>query len=301
MTSEPDQGTTFVVTLAYRRASAADASLPEEGESPIVDELALPDRLDVSSEIPVVLLVEDNDELAHFITQSLPTTYQIHRVSHGADGFEQAVQRMPDLVLSDVLMPVMDGYMLCNKLKTDPRTSHIPVVLLTAKSAPESRVTGLSLGADDYITKPFHVTELQLRIRNLLDGRRRLREWVRQSLTQLRDVAPNPASTQPDPFLSTLYELLDNHLDDSTFDVDQLTRRIGMSRASLYRKIKAVADLPVNELIRNYRLKRATQYLRQGQSVSETAYLVGFESPSYFAKCFRDLYQLTPSEFAEER
>lgn len=157
--------------------------------------------------------------------------------------------RLPDLIISDILMPVMDGYTLCRKLKTDQRTSHIPVILLTAKSEQQSRVRGLTLGADDYITKPFHVAELRLRIRNLLDGRRRLRKWVRQSLTQPGGIVPDLVPAHPDPFLLTLYGLLDSHLDDSAFDVNQLTKQIGMSRASLYRKIKAVTDLPVNELI----------------------------------------------------
>jgi DNA-binding response OmpR family regulator len=294
-------GTTFVVDLPYRRAGDNGQPAGIAAMAGVMERAHQPESAPaIAADEPIVLLVEDNDELAAFIAQSLPMTYKIHRAANGAEGFERALELMPDLVLSDVLMPVMDGYSLCRKLKTDQQTSHIPVILLTAKGEQESRTIGLTQGADDYITKPFHLPELQLRIRNQLYGRRRLREWVYHSFTRLENAVTSPDVTLSDAFLATLYGILDEHLDDSDFGVDELAAQIGMSRASLYRKIKAVTDLPVNELIRNYRLKRATHYLRRGQSVAETAYLVGFESPSYFTKCFRDLYQLTPSEFAEE-
>jgi YesN/AraC family two-component response regulator len=221
----------------------------------------------------------------------------VERASNGVQGFDIVIERMPDLVLSDVLMPVMDGYTLCDKLKTDPRTSHIPVVLLTAKSTLDNRVHGLRLGADDYITKPFHLAELQLRLGNLLASRQRLRDWVGQRLVQPDSDLADHELGQSDPFLLQLYALLDAHLDDSDFGITQLSRAIGMSRASLYRKLEAISGLAVNEFIHRYRLKRSTAYLRQGQTIAATAYLVGFSSPSYFSQCFRKLYQLTPTEF----
>jgi signal transduction histidine kinase/CheY-like chemotaxis protein len=294
VTSQPGVGTTFTVQLPYERA------FPEPVTPKSIDDnqgSQFADTAPRAAQAPLILLVEDNGDLAEVICQSLPAAYQVERASNGAQGFDMAIERMPDLVLSDVLMPVMDGYTLCDKLKTDSRTSHIPVVLLTAKSTLDNRVHGLRLGADDYITKPFHLAELQLRLGNLLASRQRLRDWVGQNLAQPDQDLADHELAQSDPFLLQLYALLDAHLDDSDFGITQLSRAIGMSRASLYRKLEAISGLAVNEFIHRYRLKRSTAYLRQGQTIAATAYLVGFSSPSYFSQCFRKLYQLTPSEF----
>ncbi|UFH57407.1 ATP-binding protein [Spirosoma sp. KNUC1025] len=295
----PGIGTTFTITLPYRPVVTSPVSPTSENAADLVSQSVDHKSRQPDWESPLLLVVEDNDELADFIRESLPSHYRQYRAVDGLDGYEKALELSPDLILSDVLMPRMDGYTLCSQLKSDVRTSHIPIVLLTAKSALESRLKGLSVGADDYILKPFHLTELQLRIQNLLDGRARLRDWVRQSLAQAEEAPSAPAP--PDPFLSRIYQLLDEHLSDTTFGVNEVAREVGMSRASLYRKIKAVSDLPVNELMQQYRLKKATYYLRQGRGIAETAYIIGFESPGYFTKCFRDLYQLTPSEFIQTK
>ncbi|GAB3493256.1 hybrid sensor histidine kinase/response regulator transcription factor [Spirosoma knui] len=295
--SEPGVGTTFTVRFPCQSAFHEPIVLTALADT---QESSLLHASPPSTGTPLILLVEDNDDLAEFISQSLPASYRVERASDGAQGFQRATEHMPDLVLSDVLMPVMDGYTLCEKLKTDPRTSHIPVVLLTAKSTLSSRVNGLKLGADDYITKPFHVDELRLRIQNLLENRRRLREWVGQSLAEPDTVLSDAELAQSDPFLTQFYTILNEHLDDSAFGINELVREMGMSRASLYRKLEAVSGLSANELIQNYRLKRSAEYLRQGQPITATAYLVGFSSPSYFSQCFRKLYQLTPSEFISQ-
>ena len=296
--SQPGVSTTFTIRLPYQPANREQAAPKATDDSQGNQRI---NTAQPTAESPLILLVEDNNDLAEFISQSLPAWYQLIRASDGAQGLQLAIERIPDLVLSDVLMPVMDGYTLCEKLKTDPHTSHIPVVLLTAKSSLDNRVKGLRLGADDYMTKPFHLAELQLRIQNLLDNQRRLRAWVRQSLAQPDKVISDHELAQSDPFLVRFYTILNEHLDDSEFGINQLSHEIGMSRASLYRKLEAISSLPVNELIQNYRLKRSTEHLRQGQTITATAYLVGFSSPSYFSQCFRKLYQLTPSEFVTQR
>ncbi|RRA98128.1 ATP-binding protein [Larkinella rosea] len=298
VTSVVNQGTTFVVDLPFRRvaesASAGEVAnlngIHEEQWGKADDEAASADR-------PRILIVEDNDELALFLLDSLPPTYRLRRAVDGRDGLEQAQEYQPDLIISDVLMPRMDGFALCGHLKTDLRTSHIPVILLTAKTSTENRLEGLSQGADDYLTKPFQVRELHLRVRNQLDSKRRQRDWVRTSLTQPGTNATPSVSPPIDPFLDQLYALIESHLDDPMFNVESLVTALGMSRSSLFRKVKSLADLSVNELVRNYRLKRAAQLLREGHAITETAYRVGFDSPSYFSKCFRELYQLTPREF----
>ncbi|MBD2705882.1 response regulator [Spirosoma sp. BT702] len=297
--SQLNQGTTFVVELPYRRVDTSEA----EPDGAATSNPEVNDDAWSSSDKPAearLLVVEDNDELARFIVESLPQHYRIRRAVNGRDGLEQALEHLPDLIISDVMMPLMDGFTLCSQLKTDLRSSHIPIILLTAKSSSENRLAGLSLGADDYLTKPFQLAELQLRVRNQLVSKQRQREWVRASLSN-----PNPASFQPpseptDPFLTRVYALLEANLSDSGFGLEQITLELGMSRNNLFRKVKALTDLTAIDLLRNFRLKRAAQLLRSGVSVSETAYQVGFESPAYFSKCFRDLYHLSPREFAAQ-
>lgn len=301
--SQPGQGTTFRVSLPYQSvqdpglvdpvaAAAVAAGAPAETatEEPASDNRSAGSP---AAESAVLLLVEDNDDMARFISQSLPTTYKVHRAVDGLDGLEQARHLMPDLIISDVMMPRMDGYALCQQLKTDPGTDHIPVILLTAKISLDSRMQGLRLGADEYLDKPFHVAELQLRVRNLLATQRRFREQLRAELH-----APVALSKPAHPFLQTLYQTLDQHLDDTAFGVEELAQHANMSRMQLYRKLKALAGLPATDFIREYRLKQSVALLQQGLSVSETAYAVGFDSPSYFGQCFREQFGQPPSRFA---
>lgn len=251
-----------------------------------------------------ILLVEDNDELAEFIADSLPKSYNISRAANGAEAFEKALEFMPDLVISDVLMPVMDGYEFCANLKRDKRTDHIPLIMLTAKAAYDNRIEGLSVGADDYLTKPFHIKELQLRVKNLLERQRLLREKLCLQLSNPASmVSGSLTKTKNDPqdiFIQKLCELVEEKLDDSSFSVQELATAVGMSRSSLYNKLKTLTGLPAGDIIKNYRLKRAAQFLKEGNNSSETAYKVGFESPAYFSKCFKEFYQVTPLEFIQK-
>ncbi|WP_171062940.1 ATP-binding protein [Larkinella sp. C7] len=313
MESEVGLGTSVTVSLPYRRVNADEKTeIPElpstvsfltepdhTGFSELEREIDSRESANPNAEQTELLLVEDNDELADFIIGSLPGQYQIHRAANGVEGLRLAIERMPELIISDVLMPVMDGFEFCQKIKANDATSHIPVMLLTAKSSTENRLEGLLLGADDYITKPFLVSELQLRVRNLLEQRRLVREWVRASLLSPVTLVTLPVAETVDPYLNKLYQLIETRLDDSGFGVDELAEVSGLSRTNLYRKVKALTGLPANQFIRNYRLKRGSQLLRQGYSPSETATMVGFESHSYFTRCFRELYRMTPTEFAE--
>ncbi|TDE11274.1 hybrid sensor histidine kinase/response regulator transcription factor [Dyadobacter psychrotolerans] len=303
--------TKFTVWLPYRKADISDGisnqpfiSLKTENQSYglINDVLDSGQGKSVSSEAVSVLLVEDNAELAEFIADSLPETYFTTKAINGADGIEKALSFMPDLIISDVLMPVMDGFEFCSRLKKDDRTNHIPIVLLTAKVSFDDRIEGLTLGADDYLTKPFHIQELQLRVNNLLERQNRQREKIHSEINSTSSVSFKSSEMQPavhDIFIQKIYVILDQKLDDSTFGVEQLAAEIGMSRANLHRKTKTMTGMSPGDIIRNYRLKRAAQFLLEGHNSSETAYLVGFESPAYFSKCFRDFYKTTPHEYAQ--
>ncbi len=230
----PVSGTTFSIYLPYRLANEEMevAELLQEQENDLAEDIQACNETSLQ-----LLLAEDNAELAEFITGSVAHLYNVTHVPNGALAMDAALQIMPDIIVSDILMPVMDGIVLCEKLKADIRTSHIPVILLTAKASQDSRIEGLSKGADDYLTKPFHVTELLLRIRNLLEQRRRISEHVRG---QLDTAVPVPLQQEKpvaeDDFINKLYVLVEEHLDEPLFGVDQLLSLLDMSRTSLHRK-----------------------------------------------------------------
>jgi signal transduction histidine kinase/CheY-like chemotaxis protein/ligand-binding sensor domain-containing protein len=291
-------GTGFVLMLPFRAAEATGKQVILQQSQGTAELLPVHNKAQL-------LLVEDNEELAAFVTDILREDYQVKHVLNGAEGLEHALTIMPDLIISDVMMPVMDGYEFTSRIKEDIRTGHIPVIMLTAKIAHEHLIEGLSKGADDYLTKPFHPTELLLRIQNQLSRQQRLRDRLRQELaTQVMaetvSVVEKPEPIVEDVFLVKLYGLIDEHMDDAQFGVDQLAGIMNISRSSLHRKLKALTDMSTTEVVRNYRLKKATLFLKEGFSSSETAYKSGFGSPAYFTKCFREVYRITPGDFIQK-
>jgi len=248
----------------------------------------------------LILLVEDNEQIRKYIRDLLRAYhYEILECASGLEGWEAATDKLPDLILSDVVMPAMSGLELVNKLKNDQRTSHIPVILLTGRSAINYQVEGLGTGADDYLTKPFNASLLLLKIQNLLAMREKLKEkYSRLVILQPRqEVVENP----DDKFLARLMHAMEANLGDTDFNVSRLVREIGMSRPVLFRKTKMLTGLSVIDLIRSVRLKRAEMLLKQGKmSISEVAFTVGFSDPKYFSKSFREQYGKSPSQYAVE-
>jgi signal transduction histidine kinase/CheY-like chemotaxis protein/ligand-binding sensor domain-containing protein/AraC-like DNA-binding protein len=282
-------GTVFTITVPAKKINSQlpPALLPESAADTPVAGIQ-------------VLLVEDNAELAGFIVSILQDKYTVHHVTNGALGLEAALSMMPDLIITDIMMPVMDGMELLHKLRDDLRTNHIPVVILTAKTTREDMLTGLSSGAQEYLTKPFYPTELLLRLQNLLSYQDTLREKLQREIgTPTPGTIPAPEPVQ-DVFLTRLYEQIDEHLDDPLFGVDQLVETMNMSRSSLHRKLKTLTGLSTTEVVRNYRLKRAAAFLLEGYNSSDTAYRSGFGSPAYFSKCFREVYGMTPGDYIKE-
>lgn len=302
--SEPGKGTTFTLHLPVLSALVGDDVSRMILPAPIQHELAyLPKRLEsIPAEQAIdrqlVLVVEDNDELCSFIVGELAESYRVLKAANGADGWELAQAELPDLVISDVMMPLMDGYELTQHLKTSSLTNHIGVILLSARAAHESRMAGLTQGADDYLTKPFHVDELKQRLQNLLAHQQTLRDYYYAQFGQ--PDSPFQPETVEEPFLRQVYTIIDNHLDDSTFDVDELAKQVGISRRTLDRKLAAVVNQSANNMIRQHRLKRAAQFLLEGRNVSEAAYLVGYESPAHFSRIFKEQFQKSPSEFTQK-
>lgn len=247
-----------------------------------------------------LLIVEDNPELRKLIRETFEQTYQVLESENGAQGLAMATEQIPDLVISDVMMPEMDGLEFCSRLKTDERTSHIPVILLTAKSSQADHVSGLENGADLYLSKPFSTRVLELNVRNLLAFREKMRmKFSRQLLTETPEQLDNSVDTA---FLQKVIQLVEEHMDEPEFGVEMLSRKVAMSQPVLYKKLKALTDMSVNDFVKSLRLKKAAALiLKKQHTVYEVAYMVGYADRKYFSKEFKKQFGKTPTEFAGER
>ena len=248
----------------------------------------------------IILVVEDSAEVCRYIRGALEPQYKVIDAGDGQEGIEKAFQVIPDLVISDIMMPRIDGYQLCKTLKQDRSTCHIPIILLTAKADEANIIEGLETGADDYITKPFNTRILVARIKNLIDLRRQLQENHRREMT-LRPVKTNVSSLDRE-FFKDLHQVIENNLSDPDFNVEQLAKKMYMGRSTIYRKIEALCGEKPTDYIRSYRLKRAVQLLQKGAaSVTDVAFDVGFSSRSYFTRCFKEMFRRLPSDFRENQ
>ena len=251
----------------------------------------------VTEDAPLILIVEDNRDIRNFISETLCSAYKIAEAGDGLEGYRLAIEIVPDLILSDLMMPKMDGIELCRRLKHEKKTDHIPIIMLTAKASGESRIEGLQTGADDYIVKPFEAAELLIRIKNLIDGRNKMRERFSREIT----LQPSSISiTSMDAQLLThVMKIVEDHMADSNFGVELFCKEAAMSRMQLHRKLKALTDQAPGDFIRIMRLKRAAELITNNAgNIADVAYLVGFNDPSYFTKCFQKQFGKTPSEFA---
>lgn len=245
---------------------------------------------------PVILLVDDNKEMLSVLTEELIDKYDVVTALNGEDALNRLKETNVALVVSDVMMPVMDGFELCKLIKSNFENSHIPVILLTAKNTLQSRITGLELGADAYIEKPFDIEHLQVQITNLLTNRNKLREYfVNSPMAHLKSIAHTNAD---ESFLGKLNDVIHTHIDDQDLDVDKLAKYMNMSRTSLFRKIKMIAELTPNELINLTRLKKAAELLAETElKVYEISYMVGFNSQTSFGRSFFKQFEMTPTQY----
>jgi len=244
------------------------------------------------------LIIEDNEDIRQYIASILSPKYKILTAKDGLEGLDIARNKIPDIIVSDLMMPKLDGLSLSKKLKTDERTSHIPIIILTAKADMNSKIEGLESGADDYLIKPFNEKELKVRIDNLINQRIKLSQHYGQTLS----LEPsNIQLTPPDvAFLKKIVDIMEENMSNFKFSVQAFQKEIGMSRMQLHRKIRALTGCSTSEFIRTHRLKRAAQILQtKGISVSEAAYCTGFNSLPYFAKCFKEQFGVTPSQYSK--
>lgn len=248
---------------------------------------------------PRLLVVEDNDEVRQYLQQLFATDYDVLTAVDGLDGWEQAFSQLPDLIISDVMMPRSDGLELCQRIRQNPKTAHIPLLLLTARTAETHELEGIDVGADAYVSKPFNPALLHAQAATLLRNRRKLHEYYqRQILLQPTEIVVADADRE---FLENAMGVVEQHLDDPAFSVQVLVREVGMSQSVFYRRIKSITGQTVVEFIRDVRMKRAAQLLADTpMRVSEVAFQVGIEDAKYFRKMFQRLYNVAPSEYAKQ-
>ncbi|MBN1352473.1 response regulator [candidate division KSB1 bacterium] len=251
------------------------------------------------SDLPIILLVEDNPDMRSYIAEMLDSEYRVIEAKDGGEGYQKAIAEIPDLVISDVMMPCMDGFEFCQKLKSNELTSHIPVILLTAKGSGESKLKGLELGAVDYLTKPFEKQELLLRIRNLIEFQHTLQVKLRKELPALdMQISDFPVTSADQRFLAKAMDVAEKNITDPDFNAQTFAREMALSRAHLNRKLRGLVGQRTNEFIRTLRLKRAAILIKQQfGTISEIAYEVGFNHLSYFARSFKEQYGVAPSEY----
>lgn len=273
------------------------------GEQPMLPELVHNTGMAPNEEAALVLLVEDNDELRAFIKAQLSAHYRVATANDGAEGLQKAIELVPDLIVSDIMMPQMDGIQLLDKVKNDVHISHIPVVLLSARYSIESQIEGLRYGADYYITKPFNNDFLIASIDNLLQQRKKLFEALVEKKKAVV-VSPEPPvlTTKDEIFLKNLIEVVEAKIDDPDFNIDTVAETMALSRTNFYKKFKSLTTLTPMEFVRDMRLQRAKQYLDTGEhNISEIAYLTGFSNPKYFSTCFKEKYHVSPSDYMKAK
>lgn len=310
LNSKVNAGTTFHIVLpasseAFTESQRMASQSLENAFVPSHNPLITYDEIDVEGENPSdpagkqdsVLIVEDNEDLRNFIVSILENEFIIFTADDGEAAAALALENTPSLILSDLMMPKLDGLKLTKRLKNDERTSHIPIILLTAKNELSSRLKGLETGADDYLTKPFSIDELKIRITNLITQRKILAERFRERI--LISSTPSNEISIDDKFLGKVRSIIEANMSDFSFTVEQLADKINLSRSQLLRKVKALTGISPNEIIRDLRLKRAADLIAQNaDTITQIAYSVGFNDQSYFTKSFKKHFNMTPREFS---
>lgn len=317
VTSTPNQWTTFVVTIPVAKNSYNKSEIQENkisaskqteqnkiSKTTTIAENSVLEDLDKTKkskkELPIMLIVEDNDDVRALLKYTFSPCYTIIEATNGKAGIEKAIEHIPDIIISDVMMSEVDGFKLCSTLKNDFKTSHIPIILLTAKAGQENILEGTLCGADDYVVKPFNLDYLQIKIENLITSRKKLQQRYKQdAVLTPKDIA---ITNLDQDFLKRIEDILKEHLTETSFNTEAFAKAACLSRMQLHRKLKALTGLSTTEFIRSQRLKLAAHLLKQSDAnVSEIGYQVGFSSPAYFGKIFKDTYGCSPSEYAKRK
>lgn len=301
--SAEDKGTVFTVDIpmiVLEKTSAGPIQEPHITQQTVVEELeeVETEELAPDENKECILIIDDNADVRDYVKSLLKEDYTVIEAADGRAGLKKAMKYVPDAIVCDVMMPVMDGLECCRKLKTELQTSHIPVMLLTACSLDEQRIQGFECGADSYISKPFNSKLLLVRLRNLIDNHKRLKQFFGDKTT----LSKESVSEVDKGFADRFRKLIEENLADSELSVEDLGSKMGLSRVQLYRKIKALTNYSPNELLRIARLKKAASLLASSEkTISEITYEVGFTSPSYFTKCYKEYFGESPTDFLKRR
>ncbi len=309
-----DKEVTFIIKMPVGRAHYDPKFIREDEPYPAEKPVNSAEAYDIISEEPaigtdhivsantdsrIILVVEDNTDLRNYLVEQLEDIYTVVEAENGGKGLQIADEIIPDLIISDIMMPVMDGYEMCRKIRNNFKTSHIPIIMLTAKAGKDDKLEGLETGADDYLLKPFDRKELLIRVRNLIKLRDQMKEKCRtEMLFKPRDITV-PSTEKI--FIEKLTGLIEQNMSNEKFSVDKLSSEMGLSRSQLHRKLKAITDQSTTEFIRNFRLQRAANLIKQGSgNMAEIAYSVGFSSQAYFTKSFTEFFGLPPGEYRRQ-
>ncbi|MCB0602670.1 MAG: response regulator, partial [Saprospiraceae bacterium] len=299
--SMPGKGTLFTVKIPVTRLAqerSAWTTLPSFGQLPSAIESSFEHTTGEdkpAGDLTNILIIEDNADVRSYLRTCLPAHYRVTEAVNGKEGVAQAIDLVPDLIISDVMMPGMDGFAVCSTLKNDQRTSHIPVILLTAKADDASRMTGYRQGADAYLIKPFNRDELLLRMEQMIDLRKKLQ--ARYAKINPDMVKEHQDFQQEDAFITRVHQAVLDHLDDPSYSVPELCRTLLISRTQLHNKLVALTGRPTSHVIRTIRLQQGRSLLKTSElQVAEVAYAVGFSDPNYFSRCYHEEYGVSPSE-----
>lgn len=306
--STEGKGSIFVVTIPFKQNDIAvtetypvlNSSFEEKKEeiSMLESDLDIPEEEKNRTSRPLVLIVDDNTDIRIFLRSLLQEQFEVIEADNGQSAFYKAMKYVPELIISDVMMDVMDGFELCVQIKENISTSHIPVMLLTACVQDEQRAVGFESGADAYIPKPFNEELLKIRVRKIIENREKVKTYFQQNLTfgERKESVAEIDKT----FMEKFRQIVEENIIETDLNVDEIGQRLGLSRVQLYRKIKSLTNYAPNELIRIIRLKAAEQsMLNTEKSISEIAYDTGFSSPSYFTKCFKEYFNESPTEYVK--
>lgn len=312
--SEKGKGTTFYISLFLGKEHYVgnnseivegyfkDVARPMKEETLFDEEEVLPDSSLSDRSKSWILVVEDDADLRLYIKSQLEKDFFILEAVDGKEGYTIALEQLPNLIISDVMMPNMSGIEMCDRIKDDIRTAHIPVILLTAKVMNEHIEEGYEHRADDYILKPFDAHLLNVRVKNIIQNRERLRQLFTSRLLTPGVSEEDDVVSQDDLFMQKLMELVEKNISNPDFSIDEICQNLGMSRAQFFRKTKAISNSTPNKLILQLRMKMAVKLLLKNKlSISEVAYKVGFSDPAYFSKTFKSVYNISPTDFLKNR
>ncbi len=307
--SEPGKGTQFTVRLPFvpipaptkiELAPVFDTAKKQSSVLDDIDEIEPISIVENKQDMSSILIIEDNEDFRYYLKDNLQLHYKVYEAGNGKEGWQKALAQHPNLIVSDVSMPYMDGIELCKKLKSDKRTSHIPVILLTALTAEQDQLKGLEIGANDYITKPFNFDVLNIKVKNLMTLNTSLKNTYTK---QIKVLAPEiKIESSDEKLMDSVMRYIEENLTDSQLSVEELSKNVNMSRSSLYNKLLELTGQTPVEFIRSVKLEKAAVLLEKSdQTIAQVAYSVGFSTPNYFTKSFKAKYNMLPSEYVQKK